>query len=594
MTVLALVWLPMLVAGQGSGEDDLLQYVFPDEQPATYLAGWRAAWGDSLAWARPDYDDSAWAQVSGAGLWVSEGMPGKGVRWYRKSIFIPEMLDSLPTLGLYQRAAVAASEVYWDGVLIARNGTVAGSAAAEKAGRSGQVVLVPGGLSGPGRHLIALRVSNHTTYSGVLAAAPQIGRYEDLLRYLFRQAAVLVFLAGVFLFAGVFHLAVLFGYRDRWPYAIFSVFCLACALHILIQTTLQYFQMDLAHYYLFVALNDLPWFLMMALLPVFFLFEYSFPRTWVLSGVIAGVALVVVGLPWLVTAGLMPVRWLEGFSAANRIHSYATVLLAAGVSAWAAWQRKPGSLVSSAGLLAFLVGVFITYRLGLEYGWAAGFAILIVFLTISLSRQMARRHRDLQETQLRAARLELDLLKKHIQPHFLLNSLNSIIAWLEEDPSTAAVLVQALADELRLLLRFAAEKTVAVAEELRLCELHLKVMGLRHGKRFTLQRECDSETGRIPPLTLHTLTENGLTHGYAGRDQGVFVARCRQSGEVMRLEFYNDSRVEPNVTPGPEGTGLRYVQSRLEEAYPGRWSLNSGPVAGGWQVNIEVRGRAEE
>jgi LytS/YehU family sensor histidine kinase len=133
-----------------------------------------------------------------------------------------------------------------------------------------------------------------------------------------------------------------------------------------------------------------------------------------------------------------------------------------------------------------------------------------------------------------------------------------------------------------------------VAEELRLCELHLKVMGLRHGKRFTLQRECDSETGRIPPLTLHTLTENGLTHGYAGRDQGVFVARCRQSGEVMRLEFYNDSRVEPNVTPGPEGTGLRYVQSRLEEAYPGRWSLNSGPVAGGWQVNIEVRGRAEE
>ena len=62
---------------------------------------------------------------------------------------------------------------------------------------------------------------------------------------------------------------------------------------------------------------------------------------------------------------------------------------------------------------------------------------------------MAEQNRRRQESELRSARLELELLKKHIQPHFLLNSLNSVIAWLEEEPSTAVRLVNALAEELR-------------------------------------------------------------------------------------------------------------------------------------------------
>jgi hypothetical protein len=36
-----------------------------------------------------------------------------------------------------------------------------------------------------------------------------------------------------------------------------------------------------------------------------------------------------------------------------------------------------------------------------------------------------------------------------------------------------------------------------------------------------------------------------------------------------------------------EGVGLRYVKTRLEESYPGRWNIESFPKGDVWQTAIE-------
>jgi LytS/YehU family sensor histidine kinase len=198
---------------------------------------------------------------------------------------------------------------------------------------------------------------------------------------------------------------------------------------------------------------------------------------------------------------------------------------------------------------------------------------------------MAQRNRRAHEIELRSARLELDLLKKHIHPHFLLNSLNSIIAWLEEEPNVAVKLVDALAGELRMLLSFSGRKLISLREELALCEAHLKVMSLRQEKDFTLDTNIRADSG-IPPLVLHTLVENGLTHGYRGREKGYFSIVAEKTGEVVRIVVFNDGRVESGESGDSGGTGTRYIQSRLEEAFPSRWKFRGGPADGGWHVEI--------
>jgi hypothetical protein len=37
------------------------------------------------------------------------------------------------------------------------------------------------------------------------------------------------------------------------------------------------------------------------------------------------------------------------------------------------------------------------------------------------------------------------------------------------------------------------------------------------------------------------------------------------------------------------GTGLRYVRARLEESFPGAWSLSQDAVPEGWETIIELR-----
>src|SRR3546814_19410817 len=51
-----------------------------------------------------------------------------------------------------------------------------------------------------------------------------------------------------------------------------------------------------------------------------------------------------------------------------------------------------------------------------------------------------------------AQRLELDLLKQHLKPHFLMNTLTALAGWIEESPHTAVRMVDALADEFRTLV----------------------------------------------------------------------------------------------------------------------------------------------
>ena len=567
--------------------DSTAVYLFPNETPVTFLALWKTRRGDDSAWRSPGFDDSRWTAEAVGTLWARDKAPGTGVQWYRKTIFFPEPLDSLRPCGLFCRAAVCASELYWDGVLISQNGRIAMGNSPEAPGVSAAFAIVPRYLATPGRHTVALRVGNAKTFSGLVETPLQIGYFDELLGGMRRSQTLLILCAGVFLITALFHFAVILG-RARGPaYALFAVLCLSSAVYLLIDVAVSYFPTNLAHYYAIALVNDIPWFLMMALLPVFFLYEFAHPLRHKLSAAIAAVALACIVPPRLIMFGLLPVGWLPVFDVANRFLMYAVTLFSAVIAFINVLRRNKGAVLALSGCIALFAGIYVSFQRRTDYAWALGFCALIVLLTLSLSRQMAEQNRRRQESELRSARLELELLKKHIQPHFLLNSLNSIVAWLEENPANAVRLVNALAEELRLMIQFSKEKLVPVNEELRLCGLHLEVMGLRHDRAYVLEAETAPEAERVPPLVLHTLVENGLTHGCKD-GRGKFVFRRKTDGARVTYIIFNDGVGDAAVVPGPEGTGVRYVKTRLEEAFPGAWKFSGGPVPGGWEARMEI------
>ncbi|MEO6098577.1 MAG: 7TM diverse intracellular signaling domain-containing protein [Fibrobacteria bacterium] len=274
-------------------------------------------------------------------------------------------------------------------------------------------------------------------------------------------------------------------------------------------------------------------------------------------------------------------------------------------------KKVPGALsflvawifmVSGLILYGLKTSGFFASNFFTEFGMLVGSVGEMCLLFISLGeriqaikREAQEKHRRQQQAihayqdeQIRAMRLELELLKANIQPHFMLNSINAAIMWIKEDPATAEKLLHALSMELKLLLKIVGEKVIPIDEEIRICRMHLEVMSLRHDKSFSLRLEGIKDGEMIPPMVFHTLVENGLTHGYAGKESGVFVLDRVEDEDRIRFTLFNDGKTGDKIAES-SGLGLKYVRARLGEAYGRNWRLDSHSVDGGWMVAISIQ-----
>jgi LytS/YehU family sensor histidine kinase len=181
------------------------------------------------------------------------------------------------------------------------------------------------------------------------------------------------------------------------------------------------------------------------------------------------------------------------------------------------------------------------------------------------------------ETRARAAELErlrtaaeLATLRAHVQPHFLLNTLNTIAALTSEAPAEARELIAALGDLLRDALENRGE-THTLAAEIAWLRRYARVIEIRHRVQFRWDITEASERVQIPRMLLQPLVENAVKHGALRCRDGGEVAVCAQlAGGQLRCV------VEDNG-PGPQaardGVGLELVTRRLELGGHGTFRL---------------------
>ena len=254
------------------------------------------------------------------------------------------------------------------------------------------------------------------------------------------------------------------------------------------------------------------------------------------------------------------------------------------------FKKEPlGSGLIALGLAIFGLTSFIEMRGVARIDYYIGILSFILTLTIFIGYQLRQFLRQRRQALLRSATLENQLLKRSLQPHFLFNSPMSLQEWIETNPTAAAHFVQVLADEFRALCNMSGRKLIPMEEEIAMCKSHLAIMGFRREAKFQLLTEGVSGEEQIPPAVFHTLIENGLTHGFADRKTGTFCLRRTTAGGMTHYELSNDgNRESTSGEKAHNGTGLRYVQARLEEAFPGQWQLNAGPTSDGWQIRLSV------
>src|SRR5205085_8146152 len=124
------------------------------------------------------------------------------------------------------------------------------------------------------------------------------------------------------------------------------------------------------------------------------------------------------------------------------------------------------------------------------------------------------------------ARAELEALRSQLNPHFLFNTLHSLMALVRYDPAAAEDALERLASLLRhTLMTMKDAEDVELSEELDFVENYLALEHLRLGDRLRIERNIQAESLGcfLPPFTLQPLIENSIRHAIATQPHGGFL-----------------------------------------------------------------------
>jgi hypothetical protein len=378
--------------------------------------------GDNILWAKTTYPDSDWAQ--------ERRFVGKRVSWVRFHILIKDRIHQSKPLGM-QVNAFGAFDVFWDGVLIGRNGQVASRRNREIPGTETSNYIVPDSLSKTGEHVVALRTTQAYKEHVLRGVNVKLENYPELLRMPLIIMAFMNLMAGAFLIAAIYYFFLYVNSRRKeYTILIFGVICLFF-FALLIAEYLKFY-LDIPYNLFYIRLEVIGWltFLIAFLVPLYFTLQFSFKRKKLLLSVLLFLLIAIYVINF------------RHYDITAIYYSYAMWLATLAIVVNAVIQKEKGGLTVLAGLI---VSAVVSYFLLYDFGLFISFTIIVLcmlYLHTIRARIIEEEH---QASLLLSSRLQLELLKKNIQPHFLRNTLTSMMDWVEESPKQGAEFIQALA-----------------------------------------------------------------------------------------------------------------------------------------------------
>lgn len=111
--------------------------------------------------------------------------------------------------------------------------------------------------------------------------------------------------------------------------------------------------------------------------------------------------------------------------------------------------------------------------------------------------------------------IQLQLLQAQIEPHFLFNTLSSIVSLVDVDSATAKKMLESLTTYLRSTLVRTRSKAFKVADEAEVLNAYLSIQSIRMGKRLCYSITVDESCMQLPlpPFLIQPLVENSIKHG---------------------------------------------------------------------------------
>ena len=232
-------------------------------------------------------------------------------------------------------------------------------------------------------------------------------------------------------------------------------------------------------------------------------------------------------------------------------------------------------------------GLVDALRIGFTMGLSS-FALWALAFVFPFAAEDARL-RALESAKLRSE-AELAQLRAHLEPHFLLNTLNAVAGLVTDDPREARRLLAALGDLLRDSLGDEGEMQT-LDEQVTWLRRYAHILEIRHAGQLHFRWDVQTETRRaqLPRLLLQPLVENAVKHGaLMRRGGGEVTVGAKLAGDKLVCTIEDNGPGIRNGATRPGAFGIVSVRRRLALRYSGAASLRLESSPAGTRSIVEV------
>ncbi|MEW6193618.1 MAG: histidine kinase [Bacteroidota bacterium] len=207
-----------------------------------------------------------------------------------------------------------------------------------------------------------------------------------------------------------------------------------------------------------------------------------------------------------------------------------------------------------------------------------------------------------EKTEKKLLEANLHALRYQVNPHFLFNTLNSLIVLIEENKSTAQKVVAALSNYYRYSLLRNNESYNKLSVELDAVNNYLDIEKIRYEENLIVNYDIDEKAleVQVPVFILNPLVENAVKYGVKTSrppliitiksvlEGGKLLISVTNSGHWAEKERFDDS--ESVCT----GFGLNNIKSRLEYIYGDKHGFEIIKSDDSVTVSIIIECRSDE
>lgn len=521
--------------------------------------------GDTIAWAKKNFDDSNWS--------FYRGQTGDSIFWARMRLEIQRNPQPFEQQGI-GISAFGAYEAYWDGILIGKNGSVGREE--DKTGDILRYFILPDSLAKKGEHTLALRMSQFYYGKDDRVIGAFVGNYTDLIKTPLIKTLFVHILAGAFLITALYFFIMFINDRKTFSILLFSISSFLFFLLIITEYIIFYVPIHYSRFYIRLEVISILTLLISFFIPLYFSIQFSFPKKKILIPLYLAVLLLIY------TANHDHGSYDEttGFLS---LSMWVTSVI---IVSYAAYRKTRGAIII---LLGLLLNVLVYYFLVYDSSLVVSFVILLMCMFYILSIRIKEQRKAYEYFLVQTTRLKHELLKKKIQPHFLMNTLTSLIDWVEESPKKGVQFIEALAEEFDLLNQVEDQQLIPISQEIQLCKSYLNIMKYRKEIEYIWKDEGIDDKEKIPPAIIHTLLENGITHCLPLPDGTIqFRLVFESTPEYKIYTFLTRAKIRNSSGKIIEGTGIKYIKARLTESYDSKWNFTSVAAEQGWKNTMVI------